>query len=175
MGSGPRSRIWRAPARPHPAALPEPIFSRRKVLRSFSGEEIAAGEAALLAQGNEDHKARRCFSPEKPCLPLSTDGMETREVQRTGSAVKNMGLWQVFDRKDSIRKTTNKLRNKQIINDFLAFWFVLIARIIVKCLLENKGFPGKISRNRRVFRLQKVYCTIRNEYCGEGNKNSGSL
>lgn len=33
-----------------------------------------ADEAALLTQGNEDNEAGCYFRPEKPCLPLSTDG-----------------------------------------------------------------------------------------------------
>ena len=32
-------------------------------------------EAAGLTPGNEENEADRCFSPEKPCLPLSTDGI----------------------------------------------------------------------------------------------------
>ena len=33
-----------------------------------------ADEAAGLAPGNEENKADRCFGPEKPCFPLSTEG-----------------------------------------------------------------------------------------------------
>ena len=32
-------------------------------------------EAAGLAPGNEDNAASACFSPEKPCFPLSSEGM----------------------------------------------------------------------------------------------------
>lgn len=30
-------------------------------------------EAAGLSPGNEENEADRCFSPEKPCLPLSAE------------------------------------------------------------------------------------------------------
>ena len=33
-----------------------------------------ADEAAGLSPGNEENEADRCFSPEKPCLPLSIEG-----------------------------------------------------------------------------------------------------
>ena len=33
-----------------------------------------ADEAAGLSPGNEENEAERCFSPEKPCLPLSIEG-----------------------------------------------------------------------------------------------------
>jgi len=33
-----------------------------------------ADEAAGLTPGNEENEADRCFSPEKPCLPSSTEG-----------------------------------------------------------------------------------------------------
>ena len=33
-----------------------------------------ADEAAGLTPGNEENEADRCFSPEKPCLPLSIEG-----------------------------------------------------------------------------------------------------
>ena len=36
-----------------------------------------ADEAAGLSPGNEENEAGRCFSSEKPCLPLSTDGIIT--------------------------------------------------------------------------------------------------
>ena len=51
---------------------------RRKVLQSFSGAETAASEddeAAGLAPGNEENEAGCYFSPEKPCLPLSIEGI----------------------------------------------------------------------------------------------------
>ena len=38
-----------------------------------------ADEAAGLSPGNEENEADRCFSPEKPCLPLSIDGTEKRK------------------------------------------------------------------------------------------------
>ena len=97
MGAGLRSRVWRATARLHPAASSAPIFARRQVLRSFSGAKTnadKADEAAGLSPGNEDSPAvggsaalrmgrAPCgynavssrFSPEKPCCPLSTDGI----------------------------------------------------------------------------------------------------
>ena len=34
-----------------------------------------ADEAAGLAPGNEENEDERCFSPEKPGLPLSTKGI----------------------------------------------------------------------------------------------------
>ena len=34
-----------------------------------------ADEAAGLTPGNEENEAERCFSPEKPCLPLSIEGI----------------------------------------------------------------------------------------------------
>ena len=34
-----------------------------------------ADEAAGLSPGNEENEAERCFSPEKPCLPLSIEGI----------------------------------------------------------------------------------------------------
>ena len=36
-----------------------------------------ADEAAGLSPGNEENEADRCFSPEKPCLPLPTEGTAT--------------------------------------------------------------------------------------------------
>ena len=33
-----------------------------------------ADEAAGLSPGNEENEADRCFSPEKPRLPLSAEG-----------------------------------------------------------------------------------------------------
>ena len=36
-----------------------------------------ADEAAGLSPGHEENEADRCFSPEKPCLPLSIEGNET--------------------------------------------------------------------------------------------------
>ena len=36
-----------------------------------------ADEAAGLSPGNEENEAERCFSPEKPCLPLSIEGRVT--------------------------------------------------------------------------------------------------
>ena len=36
-----------------------------------------ADEAAGLTPDNEENEADRCFSPEKPCLPLSIEGNET--------------------------------------------------------------------------------------------------
>ena len=77
MGAELRSRIWRATARLHPAALPAPILARWQVLWSFSGAKTDAGkadEAAGLSPGNEDNAADVCFSPEKPYFPLSIDG-----------------------------------------------------------------------------------------------------
>ena len=62
---------------PLSSSSPEPIIVRRKVLRSFSGAEAMvseADEAAGLTPGNEENEADRCFSPEKPCLPLSIEG-----------------------------------------------------------------------------------------------------
>ena len=62
---------------PSSSSSPEPIIVRRKVLRSFSGAEAMvseADEAAGLTPGNEENEAERCFSPEKPCLPLSIEG-----------------------------------------------------------------------------------------------------
>ena len=38
-----------------------------------------ADEAAGLSPGNEENEADRCFSPEKPCLPLSIEGTEKRK------------------------------------------------------------------------------------------------
>ncbi len=73
-----RSRVWRATARLHPAASSAPIFARRQVLRSFSGAKTnadKADEAAGLSPGNEDNAVSSRFSPEKPCCPLSTDGI----------------------------------------------------------------------------------------------------
>ena len=43
-----------------------------------------ADEAAGLTPGNEENEAVRCFSPEKPCLPLSTEGM-THYIKLTGN------------------------------------------------------------------------------------------
>ena len=63
---------------PSSSSLPEPIIARRKVLRSFSGAETAASEAdeaVGLTPDNEENEAGYCFSPEKPCLPLSTEGI----------------------------------------------------------------------------------------------------
>ena len=76
MSAGLRSRIWRASARLHPAALPAPIYARWQVLRSFSGVKTDSGkadEAAGPAPGNEDNAASVWFSPEKPCFPLLTE------------------------------------------------------------------------------------------------------
>ena len=67
---------------PSSSSSPEPIIARRKVLRSFSGAETMvseADEAAGLSPGNEENEADRCFSPEKPCLPLSIEGTEKRK------------------------------------------------------------------------------------------------
>ena len=44
-----------------------------------------ADEAAGLSPGNEENEADRCFSPEKPRLPLSTEGTE-REAPPIGGA-----------------------------------------------------------------------------------------
>ena len=63
---------------PSSSSLPAPIIARRKVLRSFSGAETAASEAdeaVGLTPDNEENEAGCCFSPEKPCLPLSTEGI----------------------------------------------------------------------------------------------------
>lgn len=54
------------------------LNGRWQVLRSFSGAKTGAGkadEAAGLTPGNEDNAAGVCFSPEKPCLPLSIEGI----------------------------------------------------------------------------------------------------
>ncbi len=37
-------------------------------------------EAAGLTPGNEENEADRCFSPEKPCLPLSIEGIFAKTV-----------------------------------------------------------------------------------------------
>ena len=39
-----------------------------------------ADEAAGLAPGNEENEADCCFSLEKPCLPLSTEGIHTNRI-----------------------------------------------------------------------------------------------
>ena len=62
---------------PSSSSSSEPIIARRKVLRSFSGAETAAGEddeAAGLTPGSKEPGSSDYFSPEKPCLPLSTEG-----------------------------------------------------------------------------------------------------
>ncbi len=37
-----------------------------------------ADEAAGLSPGNEENEADRCFSPEKPCLPLPIEGNQSQ-------------------------------------------------------------------------------------------------
>ena len=73
-----RSRPWRAAARLRPAVLPAPIFSRWKgplgVFRERKPRTARQTRQPGFAPGNEDNKAGRDFSPEKPCLLLSTDG-----------------------------------------------------------------------------------------------------
>ncbi len=54
------------------------LFDRRPVLWSFSGRKTGTGkadEAAGLTPGNEDNAASAYFYPERPCLPLLTDGV----------------------------------------------------------------------------------------------------
>ena len=41
-------------------------------------------EAAGLSPGNEENEADRCFSPEKPRLPLSIEGIAARWIFRRG-------------------------------------------------------------------------------------------
>ena len=51
--------------------------------RSFSGAKTDAGkadEAAGLTPGNEDNAASICFSPEKPCCPLSIEGIISKKA-----------------------------------------------------------------------------------------------
>ena len=43
-----------------------------------------ADEAAGLSPGNEENEADRCFSPEKPRLPLSIEGIAARWIFRRG-------------------------------------------------------------------------------------------
>ena len=68
---------------PSSSSSPAPIFTRRKVLRSFSGAENVpdeADEAGVHQPANEENEVRRGFSPEKPCLPLSTEGTRIKST-----------------------------------------------------------------------------------------------
>ena len=53
-----------------------------------------ADEAAGLSPGNEENEAERCFSPEKPCLPLSIEGnviIADRPIKiQRGSGLRNI-------------------------------------------------------------------------------------
>ena len=49
----------------------------QRVFREQMGQSAKADEAAGLTPGNEENEADRCFSPEKPCLPLSIEGSLT--------------------------------------------------------------------------------------------------
>ena len=65
---------------PSSSSSPAKVFTRRKVLGSFSGAEIVpdeADEAGGHQPANEENEVRRGFSPPKPCLPLSIEGTKT--------------------------------------------------------------------------------------------------
>lgn len=69
---------------PASSSSPAPIFPRWQVLRSFSGADLVADkadEAAGLVPGNENNEASRRRCPEKPCCPLSTEGIFEGEVK----------------------------------------------------------------------------------------------
>ena len=70
---------------PTSSSFPAAIFARRWVLRSFSGADFVpdkADEEAGLTPGNEDNAVRRKICPEKPCFPLSTDGINKGENEK---------------------------------------------------------------------------------------------
>ena len=69
---------WLAPASLRPLPHQRPFLLAGKsfgVFRNRKRRLSEADEAAGLPPGNEENEAGRCFSSEKPCLPLSTDGI----------------------------------------------------------------------------------------------------
>ena len=82
MGAERRYRPRWASTHCRPLPWQTPIIACRKVLRSFSGAETAVSEddeAAGLSPGNEENEPGCYFSPEKPCLPLSTESIPSGE------------------------------------------------------------------------------------------------
>ena len=95
-------------------------------------------EAAGLAPGNEENEAGGRFRPEKPCLPLSTEGTYQRKRQNSLREVRLylFGKWEVMSPRISCNWHTIPLQSSLATSAQFHFQKKVLVHIHKRCHYE---------------------------------------
>ena len=111
-----------------------------------------ADEAAGLTHGNENHEARSYFDPEKPCVPLSADGIVSCGNEKSNPFVRSGFMKKDFEQKTGVlcSKSFPVLMGADRLSEMFAHGCDLGGG---KCLAEAKIMPVQtVGEKRQRFR-----------------------